>query len=420
MHDPSPPSARPPGRAAFAFIFLTVALDMLALGIMIPVWPRLVMQLEGGDMARAAFMTGVAGFLWAAMQFGFSPILGALSDRIGRRPVVLLSNFGLGLDYILMALAPTMGWLVFGRIISGITSASFSTASAYIADVTPPEKRAGRFGLLGAAFGLGFVIGPAVGGVLGHIDMRLPFWVSAGLSLANAAYGFFILPESLPPEKRSAKLDLRKAQPFAAVARLRREPLLRKLTAIAFVSALAHESLPHTFVLSSGARYGWHERDTGLALMVVGIVAVIVSGGLVRPLVRRLGERKAIYFGYVFGAIGFAIYGLAPTGMLFLVGVPFAGLWSVAGPALQAMMSRHIDPHEQGQLQGALSSLRGIADMIGPLVFTRVMMAGTEITNDVSGAGAPFLLSALLLVVCCGLALRTAMPGAEPVVRDAA
>ncbi len=420
MNDPSPPPARPPGRAAFAFIFLTVALDMLALGIMIPVWPRLVMQLEGGDMARAAFMTGVAGFLWAAMQFGFSPILGALSDRIGRRPVVLLSNFGLGLDYILMALAPTMGWLVFGRILSGITSASFSTASAYIADVTPPEKRAGRFGLLGAAFGLGFVIGPAVGGVLGHIDMRLPFWVSAGLSLANAAYGFFILPESLPPERRTQKLDLRKAQPFAAVARLLREPFLRKLTAIAFVSALAHESLPHTFVLSSGARYGWNERDTGLALMVVGIVAVIVSGGLVRPLVRRLGERKAIYFGYVFGAIGFAIYGFAPTGMLFLVGVPFAGLWSVAGPALQAMMSRHIDPHEQGQLQGALSSLRGIADMIGPLVFTRVMMAGTEVTHDASGAGAPFLLSALLLVVCCLLVLRTAMPGAEPVVHDAA
>ena len=414
MNDSTPLTERKPGRAAFIFIFMTVALDMLALGIMIPVWPRLVMQLEGGDMARAAFMTGVSGFLWAAMQFGFSPILGALSDRIGRRPVVLLSNFGLGLDYILMALAPTMGWLVVGRIISGITSASFSTASAYIADVTPPEKRAGRFGLLGAAFGLGFVIGPAVGGVLGHIDMRLPFWVSAALSLANAAYGFFILPESLPPENRTKKLDLRRAQPFAALSRLRQNPMLRRLTAVAFFSALAHESLPHTFVLSSGARYGWNERDTGLALMVVGIVSVIVSGGLVRPLVRRLGESKALYFGYVFGAIGFAIYGFAPTGMMFLVGVPVAGLWSVSGPALQAMMSHRIDGHEQGQLQGALSSLRGVADMIGPLVFTRVMMGGTEITNDASGAGAPFLLSALLLVLCCGLALRAGRSADPP------
>jgi DHA1 family tetracycline resistance protein-like MFS transporter len=240
-----------PGRAAFSFIFLTVALDMLALGIMIPVWPRLVMQLEGGDMARAAFMTGVSGFLWAAMQFGFSPVLGALSDRIGRRPVVLLSNLGLGLDYVLMALAPTMGWLLFGRVLSGITSASFSTASAYIADVTPPEKRAGRFGMLGAAFGLGFVIGPAVGGVLGGIDVRLPFWVSAALSLANAAYGFFILPESLPPERRAPRLDLRRAQPFATLQRLLRAPTLKGFAVVAFVSALAHESLPHTFVLSS-------------------------------------------------------------------------------------------------------------------------------------------------------------------------
>lgn len=401
-------------RAAFAFIFLTVVLDMLALGIMIPVWPRLVMQLEGGDMAAAAFMTGVSGFLWAAMQFAFSPVLGAISDHVGRRPVVLLSNLGLGLDYVLMALAPTMGWLIAGRVLSGITSASFSTASAYIADVTPPEKRAGRFGLLGAAFGIGFVIGPAVGGVLGHIDLRLPFWVSAALSLANAAYGYFILPESLPAERRTATLDFRRAQPFAALSRLAKKPLLRPLALVAFVSALAHESLPHTFVLSSGARYGWLERDTGLALMVVGIVSVVVSGGLVRPTVRRLGERKALYFGYVMGAVGFAVYGLAPTGPLFLVGVPLAGLWSVSGPALQAMMSKHIDPHEQGQLQGALASLRGVADMIGPLLMTRVMMAGAEVTGSAAGAGAPFVLSSALLVVCCLLALRAPAEPAEP------
>ncbi len=400
-----PPQTRP-GRAAFSFIFLTVALDMLALGIMIPVWPRLVMQLEGGDMARAAFMTGVSGFLWAAMQFAFSPVLGALSDRVGRRPVVLLSNLGLGLDYVLMALAPTMGWLILGRVLSGITSASFSTASAYIADVTPPEKRAGRFGLLGAAFGLGFVIGPAVGGVLGGIDVRLPFWVSAALSLANAAYGFFILPESLPPERRAPRLDLRRAQPFATLQRLLQAPALKGFAVVAFVSALAHESLPYTFVLSSVARYGWTERDTGLGLMAVGIVSVIVSGGVVRPTVRRLGERKAVYFGYVTGALGFAVYAFAPTGALFFVGVPFAGLWSVAGPALQALMSREMPADEQGSLQGALASLRGVADMIGPLLFTRVMMAGAEATGTPAGAGAPFLLSAVLLVAGCLLLAR--------------
>jgi DHA1 family tetracycline resistance protein-like MFS transporter len=403
-----------PGRAAFSFIFLTVALDMLALGIMIPVWPRLVMQLEGGDMARAAFMTGVSGFLWAAMQFAFSPVLGALSDRIGRRPVVLLSNLGLGLDYVLMALAPTMGWLLFGRVLSGITSASFSTASAYIADVTPPEKRAGRFGMLGAAFGLGFVIGPAVGGVLGGIDVRLPFWISAALSLANAAYGFFILPESLPPERRAPRLDLRRAQPFATLQRLLRAPTLKGFAVVAFVSALAHESLPHTFVLSSVARYGWTERDTGLGLMAVGIVSVIVSGGVVRPTVRRLGERKAVYFGYLTGALGFALYAIAPTGALFFVGVPFAGLWSVSGPALQALMSREMPADEQGALQGALSSLRGIADMIGPLLFTRVMMAGAEATGSPAGAGAPFLLSALLLGFGCVLLARVRPSRSSP------
>lgn len=389
--------------AAFVFIFFTVLLDMLALGIVIPVWPNLMLQMEGGDLARATMMTGYSGFLWAGMQFVFSPILGALSDRIGRRPVVLLSNLGLGLDYVLMALAPTVGWLFVGRAISGITAASFSTASAYIADVTPPEQRAGKFGMLGAAFGLGFVIGPAVGGILGEIDMRLPFWVSAGLSLANAAYGFFILPESLPPEKRATAFHWHKAQPAAALRRLWREPALRVLLVISVGSALAHESLPHTFVLSSKVRFDWTQQDTGLALMVVGIVSVIVSGGLVRPIVRRLGERKALFTGLLFGALGFAMYGFAPSAAIFLCGVPVAGLWSVTSPALQAMMSHHVPPNEQGMMQGAIASIRGVTGMAGPLLFTGTMNAGVAAVGP-RGAGAPFLLSAVLLVLCVGVA----------------
>ncbi len=409
MSEPSA-QAPAPGRAAFLFIFITVALDMLALGVMIPVWPKLVMLMEGGDLTAAARMTGYSGLLWAAMQFFFQPVMGALSDKLGRRPIVLLSNLGMGLDYVLMALAPNLAWLFLGRALSGITSASFSTASAYIADVTPADQRAAKFGMLGAAFGLGFVIGPAVGGVLGHIDLRLPFWVSAGLSLANFAYGFFILPESLPVERRRT-FRWQTAHPFGAIKRLGKDPVLRVLGAVAFFSALSHESLPNTFVLSSTARYGWTERDTGWALMVVGIVSTVISGGVVRPLVRRLGERKALYVGLVTGCVGFTIYGLAPYPWVFLMGIPVAGMWSVASPAMQASMSRRMDPSEQGALQGAVSSLRGMSGMLGPLVFTEVMARGIEITGSPQGAGASFLLSACLLILCAllvGVAWRRA------------
>jgi DHA1 family tetracycline resistance protein-like MFS transporter len=240
---------------AFAFIFVTVALDMLALGVMIPVLPKLVIEFLGGDNARAATIYGVFGTVWALMQFVFSPVVGALSDRFGRRPVILLSNLGLGLDYILMAMAPTLGWLFVGRVISGITSSSIATAGAYIADVTPPEGRAKRVGMIGAAFGFGFILGPAVGGVLGSIDLRLPFWVAGGLSLANAAYGLLVLPESLPPERR-APFVWRRANPVGAVALLRTQTLLAGLAGAAFLSRVAHDSLPSTFVLYATYRYG--------------------------------------------------------------------------------------------------------------------------------------------------------------------
>ena len=398
-----------PGRAAFIFIFVTVLLDMLALGIMVPVLPKLVLSFRGGDIASAVSVTGVFGFAWAAMQFVFSPVLGSLSDRYGRRPVILLSNLGLGLDYVLMALAPSLAWLFAGRLLSGITSASFSTASAYIADVTPVEKRPARFGMLGAAFGLGFVVGPAVGGVLGDISLRLPFWAAAGLSLLNAAYGFFVLPESLPPERRS-ELNWRRANPLGSLKLLRSHGGLIGLASVAFLYYLAHESLPSVYVLYTHYRYGWSQSDVGLALAAVGITSTIFSGALVGPTVARLGERRALLFGLLLGNLSFLCYGLAPTGLSFLAGIPFGGFLGLAGPAMQALMARRVKPTEHGQLQGAVSSMRGITGMIGPLLFTQIFTVAISGDSLPRLPGAPYLLSAVLVVGAVLLAWRVAHP----------
>jgi DHA1 family tetracycline resistance protein-like MFS transporter len=400
----SAPLARAPTRAAFAFIFVTVALDMLALGVMVPVLPKLVVQFEGGDMSRAASVTGLFGFVWAAMQFVFSPVLGVLSDRHGRRPVVLLSNLGLGIDYVIMALAPSLSWLLVGRIVSGVTAASFPTASAYIADVTPPEKRAARYGMLGAAFGLGFIVGPAVGGVLGQIDLRLPFWVSAILSLANAAYGFFVLPESLPRDKRS-RVPWSKANALGSLELLRKTPGLLVLAAATFLYFVAHESLPATFVLYTDHRYGWNERTVGLALATVGLTSALVSAVMVGPLVKRAGERATLVLGLVFGVAGFAIFGLAPTTAWLFAGIPVDAVFGLTGPAMQALMTHTTGPSAQGQLQGALSSMRGITGMIGPLLFTQVFAKsiGSHALFPLPGAvylvAAAFVAASLLLVL---------------------
>lgn len=404
MTDQAPPK---PGRAAFAFIFITVALDMIALGIMVPVLPKLVLAFKGGDIAGAASVTGVFGFTWAAMQFVFSPVLGSLSDRYGRRLVILLSNFGLGLDYVLMALAPSLEWLFVGRVISGITAASFSTASAYIADVTPSEKRAARYGMLGAAFGLGFIVGPAVGGVLGDISLRLPFWAAAGLSLVNAAYGFFVLPESLPPERRS-DFKWRRANPLGSLKLLRSHGGLIGLATAAFLYYLAHESLPSIFVLYTDYRYDWSERDVGLALAAVGITSTIFSAALVGPTVARLGERRALLFGLLLGNVAFLCYGLSPTSLFFLAGIPFGGFLGLAGPAMQALMTQRVKPSEQGQLQGALSSMRGISGMIGPLLFTQIFAIAIRGDSLPHLPGAPYLLSAVLVVGAVLLSWRVA------------
>lgn len=388
------------------FVFITVALDMLALGVMIPVLPKLIIEFEGGNVADAAGVAGVFGFSWAAMQFVFSPLLGAISDRRGRRPVILLSNLGLGLDYLLMAMAPSLSWLFVGRLISGITSASYSTAGAYIADVTPEEERAAKFGMLGAAFGLGFVVGPALGGLLGGVSLRLPFYAAAGLSLANAAYGFFILPESLPLERR-APFAWSKANPIGALVLLRSHPRLLGLAGVAFLYNVAHDSLPSVFVLYTDYRYHWGERMVGFCLAVVGVTSTIVSALLIGPIVKRVGERRALLLGLSFGVLGFAVYGWAPTGSWFLTGIPLVALWGLSGPAFQALMSRRVEPTEQGRLQGALASMSGITGMLGPLLFTQVFAFGIS-SQTLRLPGAPFWTSSLLLVASLLVAFSVA------------
>lgn len=397
-----------PRKAAVAFILFTVLLDVIAMGIIIPVFPALITQFLNGDTPRAAIIYGFFGTIWALMQFLFSPAVGALSDRFGRRPVVLLSNLGLGLDYILMALAPSLIWLFVGRLIAGITAASISAASAYIADVMPPEKRAGAFGLIGVAFGLGFVLGPALGGVLGGIDLRLPFWVAAGLSLANAAYGFFVLPESLPRENRRA-FAWKRANPVGSLTLLRSHPELFGLATVHFLYTLAHNALPSVFVLYTAYRYGWDELTVGLTMAGFGVAIIIVQGLIVKPAVARLGERTTLVLGLSCAVLGLAIYGLAPTGYVLWMGIPIAALWGLYGPASQGLMTRRVDPSEQGQLQGALSSILGITGMIGPALFT-LTFARAISAPDPALPGAPFLLASALVAVALALAWRVTRP----------
>ena len=385
------------GRAAFAFIFITVALDMVALGIIIPVLPRLIVSFENGDMAKAATQTGVFAFVWAAMQFVFAPVMGALSDRFGRRPVILLSNFGLGLDYVLMALAPTLSWLFVGRVISGITAASIPTANAYIADVTPEEKRAAKFGMLGAAFGLGFIIGPAVGGFLGGYGLRYPFWASAILSLANALYGLFVLPESLPKERRSP-FSVKRANPLGALKLLRSHPELSALAVAMFFNYNAHESLPSMYVLYTDYRYHFSPQLTGYAFAGVGIGSTIVSAFLISLAIKKLGEVRTLYLGWICGLAGFATLALAPTTAISLISIPLLSLWGLGSPAMNSLMTRRVDKSAQGQLQGALMSMFGVAGMIAPLVFTQVFSIAISPKWGFHLPGAPYYLAAALMV----------------------
>lgn len=395
----------PPRQAAFVFILVTVLLDMLALGMIVPILPRLVIDFVDGNHALAADVYGWFGSVWALMQFLFSPVQGSLSDRFGRRPVILASNIGLGLDYILMALAPSLAWLFVGRVISGMTAASFSVANAYIADVTPPELRAARYGMIGAAFGAGFIIGPALGGLLGSDDPRLPFWVAAGFSLVNAAYGVFVLPESLPLSKR-APFSWRRANPLGSLTLLRSHRELFGLASASFLNSLAHAALPSVTVLYMTFRYGWDARMIGFSMTFIGACALVVQGGLIGRFVAHFGDRAALITGLAFGVAGFAAFGLAWTGTLFWIGIPILALWGLGGAAIQALMTKRVSAHEQGQLQGANASLMGIANMIGPIFFTVTYARAITSSFGPWLSGAPFLLAAAFLTAAMIIGAR--------------
>ena len=402
--------------AALGFIFVTVLFDMLAFGIAIPPLPKLISDFVAGDTARASEYLGLFTTTFALMQFFFSPVLGMLSDRYGRRPVVLLSNFGLALDYMIMAMAPSLRWLFLGRTLSGLSSSSIPTATAYISDVTAPEKRSQAFGLLGAAFGVGFIVGPAIGGWLAQYNPRLPFWVAGAASLLNASYGLLVLPESLTPEKRQGRLAWKNANPIGALRLLRSHAELLGLASVNFLGYLAHEIYATVWILYVMYRFGWDQRMIGMALAVVGVCSIVCSAVLVGPIVARLGERRALLTGLLFATAGFVIYGRADSSIAFFAAIAISSLWSLAGPTSQSLMTRRVSSAEQGELQGAIASLRGIAMIIGPQIFASTF--AYFISHDHHIPGAPWYLAALLLAISLAIAayvVHDKKGGKEPV-----
>lgn len=354
-------------QAAIAFIFVTAVLDIVAMGIIIPVLPSLIEEFAGSN-ADAGWINGVFVALWAFMQFVCSPIIGSLSDRYGRRPVILLSTAGLAADYVLMALAPNLWWLALGRIVAGVTSSSFTTVFAYMADITPPEGRARAYGLIGAAFSAGFVAGPLMGGFLGEISPRAPFWVAAAMSGLAFLYGAFVLPESLAPEKRMP-FAWRRANPFGAMMLLRSHPELTGLASVTFLLHFSHHVFSAVFVLYAAFRYNWHAWEVGVLLAMVGVLDMIVQGLIVGPVVKRFGDRATMVFGLFGGAIGLALMGFAPTGIWFTVAMIPNALWGLAMPTTQSLMTQRVSESEQGQLQGANMSVASIAGVASPLFF---------------------------------------------------
>ena len=383
-------------QATIAFIFVTAVLDIVAMGIIIPVFPTLVEEFAGSN-ASAGWINGLFVALWAGMQFVASPVIGSLSDQYGRRPVILLSTLGLAADYVLMALAPNLWWLALGRIIAGITSSSFTTAFAYMADITPPEKRARGYGLIGAAFSAGFVAGPLLGGLLGEISPRTPFWVAAAMSGIAFLYGLLILPESLPREKRM-EFSWRRANPFGAMMLLRSHPELSGLAIVNFLLYFAHHVFSAVFVLYAGFRYGWSAWEVGALLALVGVLDMAVQGLIVGPTVKRFGDRATMVFGLFGGATGIACMGLATNGLMFTLAMVPNALWGLAMPTLQSLMTQRVSESEQGQLQGANMSVASIAGVLSPIFFGAVYAFSVRQGSPLPYPGTAFLIAALVLL----------------------
>ncbi|HEY2951725.1 MAG TPA: TCR/Tet family MFS transporter [Verrucomicrobiae bacterium] len=395
-----------PRKPALPFIFVTVTLDILGIGLIIPILPRLVESFEHGDAAAASHTVGLLTALYALMQFLCAPLLGSLSDRFGRRPVILASLLGSGLDYFLLAFAPNLGWFFAGRIIAGITGANFAAATAYIADISPPEKRAANFGIIGAAFGVGFIAGPALGGLLGDVGLRVPFLVAGGLTLLNWLYGLLVLPESLGPENRRA-FHWGRSNPVGSLLDLRRHPMAFGLTKTYFLMHLAHQVLPSTWVLYTSFRYHWTVGQTGLSLALVGLTAAIVQGVLTRVIVPRLGEKRAATFGLAIAALTYAGYGLANHSWMIYALIVMGSLGGITGPAVQALISRGVGANEQGGVQGSLTSLASVAGIIGPPVAAGLFGYFIGDTTRLRLPGAAFFFSSALVIAAMLLALRS-------------
>nr|WP_184135315.1 TCR/Tet family MFS transporter [Arcicella rosea] len=391
---------------AILFIFITILIDVLGIGIIIPVLPKLLQELTGKGLSEASQYSGFLMAAYAVMQFIFSPILGGLSDKYGRRPIILGSLFGFGLDYILLGFAPTIAWLFAGRIIAGITGASFTTASAYIADISNDENRSKNFGMIGAAFGIGFIIGPVIGGVLGDIGARVPFFVAAGLTLLNWLYGYFVLPESLSQEHRR-DFDWKRANPIGSLKNLGRYPVVLGLVGAFFCLQLAGQTHPSTWSYFTMKEFNWTLAEVGYSLSFVGLVVAIVQGGLNRIINPKLGDRNSVMVGLLFYAAGFALFALATKGwMMYAFMIPF-GLGGIAGPALQSIISKQVPANEQGELQGGLTSLQSVTTIFGPLLASNLFAYFSADDAPIFFPGAAFMMAAFLTIIALLIALKS-------------
>ncbi|HVW97637.1 MAG TPA: TCR/Tet family MFS transporter [Mucilaginibacter sp.] len=403
---------KPKKEAALGFIFATLLIDVSGLGIIIPVIPKLIEHLIHGDISDASGYAGWLTAAYAVMQFLFAPLIGNLSDKFGRRPVLLCSLLGFSIDYAFSAFAPTIGWLFVGRVLAGVTGASFTTATAYIADISTPEKKAANFGLVGVAFGLGFIIGPVIGGVLGKYDIHYPFIAAAVLALLNAAYGYFILPESLLPENRRP-LDFRKVNPFTSLFQLKKYKSVVGLAASLFLVYFSVQSVQSVWTFYTMEKFSWNEAWVGYSLGFVGLMVALVQGGLIRVIIPKLGQERSIWIGLVLYALGLGLFAIASKGwMMFVILIPYC-LGGIAGPALQGYMSNSVPANEQGNLQGGLTGLMSVSSIFGPLVMTESFYYFTKPNPFFQFPGAPFIIGSILMLLSALLAVRSFKKGAR-------
>ena len=392
--------------AAISFIFITLLIDVTGIGLIIPVVPGLIKELIQGTVSDSSLYSGWLAFSYAVMQFIFAPLLGNLSDRYGRRPILLISLFGLGIDYIFLAIAPSIGWLFLGRIIAGLGGASFTTATAYIADISTPQNRAQNFGMVGAAFGVGFILGPVIGGLLGQFGLRVPFVVAALLSFLNFIYGYFVLPESLSLENRR-KFDWKRSNPLSSIKQLKKYPAVSGLVISYFLIYLATNSVQSTWSFFTIQQFNWNPKMIGISLGLVGLLVGIVQGGLIRIINPLLGSKRSVYVGMALYTLGLILFSFASQSwMMFVFLIPYC-LGGICGPALQSIISGQVPSNQQGELQGGLTSIMSLTSIVGPVVMTSLFSYFTSPTAPFHFAGASFFLGSILMALGLYFAYKT-------------